>query len=70
MTEQERRDYAAHLVLEHAREVEFLSVHEMWSEYVGDEDAELSEEDALAVHDLIPTSSITVSWPDTAGGAS
>jgi hypothetical protein len=63
MTPDERREYAATLVLEHARDVEYMSVHEMAEEHL--EGGEISDEDAKAVHDLISKATVTVSWPDS-----
>lgn len=64
MTEQELKDYAEHLVFEHAREVEYLSVFEMYDEYVGECDASISDDDAKKVLDLVGTATIEVSWPE------
>ncbi len=62
MTPEERRDYAATLILNHARDVEYLTVHEMAEEHT--ESGEISDEDAKAVHDLISKATVTISWED------
>ena len=64
MTPEELQDYAGHLVLEHARDVEFLSVFEMYEDYAGEDDAEISDEDARKVLDLIREADITITWPE------
>lgn len=64
MTEEERRKYAEHVLLDHVEDIEFLSIHEMYAAYKGDDDAELSDEEASAVLDLINEATVTVSWPD------
>jgi hypothetical protein len=61
MTPDEHRQYAATLLLEHAR-VEFMSVYEMAEEHLEDAD-EISDEDAKAVHDLIGEAVVTVTFP-------
>ncbi|HET9889691.1 MAG TPA: hypothetical protein VFQ42_04250 [Mycobacterium sp.] len=66
MTPAEIRQYAETLILDHARDVEFLTVHEMAEEHVPG--GEISDEDAKAVHDLIGTAIVTVSWPEPAFG--
>lgn len=64
MNPDEQRDYAATLILEHARDVEYMSVFEMAEEYLEGAD-EIEDEDAKAVHDLIHKATVTVSWPDS-----
>lgn len=59
MTADERRGYAAKLMLEHARDVEFLSIFEMAEEHAG---REIDVDDAQEVADLIIRATITVSW--------
>lgn len=56
MTDDEIREYATTLILERARDVEFLSIHEM-------ADGEISDEDARKVDNLITKATVTVSWP-------
>lgn len=71
MTPDEQRAYAEHLILEHARDVEYLSVHEMYEEFAVDRGydnhAELSDAEAGAVHDLIGLAAITITWPPRDG---
>lgn len=64
MTPEEQRQYAATLILEHARNVAYMSVFEMAEEHLEDAD-EISDEDAKAVHDLISKATITISFPDS-----
>lgn len=61
MTPEEHQQYAAELVLAHAQDVEYLSVFEMAEEYHGEE---IGDEDGRAVHDLIRTAVVIVSFPD------
>lgn len=60
MTPEERRQYAATLLLHHAQSVEYLSVFEMAEEYHGEE---ISDEDGRAVHDLIADAIVSVTFP-------
>lgn len=64
VTPDEHREYAATLILEHARDVEYMSVFEMAEEHLEGAD-EISDEDAKDVHDLISKANVTISWPDT-----
>lgn len=64
MTPEEQRDYAATLILEHARDVEYLSVFEMAEEHLEGAD-EISDEDASEVHDLISNAIVTITWSNT-----
>lgn len=66
MNPDEHRQYAAELVLAHAQDVEYLSVFEMAWEYLEEgqlDDGEVSDEDGRAVHDLIRTAVVTVTFP-------
>lgn len=60
MTEQELKDYATTLILEHARDVEFLSIFEMAEEHLGEE---ISDDDAKKVDKLLVEAAITVEFP-------
>jgi len=64
MSPEEQHEYAATLILQHARAVEFISVLDMAEEHLDGAD-EISEEDAVAVHDLIAKAEVTVTWPDS-----
>jgi hypothetical protein len=64
MTEQELREYATTLILEHARDVELMTIIELAEEHAPSGD--ISDNDAERVSDLIGTATITVSWPDGA----
>lgn len=61
MTDDEIREYATTLILEHARDIEYLSIHEMAEEHL--EGGEISDEDARKVDDLITKATVEVSWP-------
>lgn len=61
MTEDECREYATALILEHARDISYLSIYEAAEEHAGV--AEISDEDARAVNALIVEASVTVGWP-------
>jgi hypothetical protein len=63
MTPQELRDYAEALILDHAQDVEYLSVHEMAPQCIGHD---IDGVDARAVHDMIGKATVMVSWPDEA----
>lgn len=67
MTDDEKRAYALHLIKQHNLDgVEFVSIFEMYPEYVGapeDEIADISDEDAAAVDRLISSAKITVEFP-------
>lgn len=63
MDEEEIREYATALIVDHAQDVEWLSVFECWEEFAGD-DSEISEDDARKVHDLIGKAVVTVTWPE------
>jgi hypothetical protein len=60
MTTEEIQRYAATLVLEHACDVEYLSVFEMAEEFHGEE---IGDEDGRAVHDLVRAAIVTVTFP-------
>jgi hypothetical protein len=62
MTPEEQRDYAATLILEHARDVEYVTVHEMSEEHLG---FEIDDNDARIVDELISKATITISWPNS-----
>lgn len=62
MTPDEHREYATTIILDHARDVEFLSIVEMSEQHLG---FEISDEDARAVDGLIAKSTVVVSFPDT-----
>jgi hypothetical protein len=63
MTPEEIRDYATELILDHARDVEFLSI----SEHLADLDLELSDDEhdeaCKAIDDLIRVATVTVEFP-------
>ncbi len=63
MTNDELREYATWLIEDHAQDVEYISVHEMWETY-SEDGSEIGEDDALKVHDLIRRDAeVTVTWP-------
>lgn len=63
MTPEEIRKHATTLILDHARDIEFLTIHE----HFYNEDMELDEAEAdkaaNAIADLIRKAEITVSFP-------
>lgn len=58
MTEQQLRDFARDLIIDAAKDVDYLSVFEH-REGRGDL---ISQPDALRVHDLIQTAHVSVDW--------
>lgn len=60
MNEQELRRYAAGLILDHAQDIEYLSIHECAEDFTGEE---ISEEDARKVSALISRAIVTVRFP-------
>lgn len=60
MTDDEIREYATTVVLDHARDIEGLSIYEMAEDNLGHE---ISDDDAKKVLDLCQTATVTVSWP-------
>lgn len=57
------REYAEHLIKDHATSIEFLSIFEMADQFFElGEGGELSEEDAKKVNDMLCKATITVSW--------
>ncbi|MBP2341070.1 hypothetical protein JOF41_007324 [Saccharothrix coeruleofusca] len=55
----ELEEYAATLVLDHARHITDQAVREMAPEHLG---REITDEEAKAVHDLVATADLTVEW--------
>lgn len=60
MTDEDLKAYAEHLILSHATDVEWLSIHEMAEDYFNGE--ELADGDANEVQQFINTATVTVSW--------
>ena len=61
----QKKAYAEHLIEEHARVVEFLTVFEMYPEYAGvpeDDIDDISEDDARDVATLISKATVEVYW--------
>jgi hypothetical protein len=65
VTAEELRDYAAALILEHAQEVEYLTIHEMAETHVAG--GEISDDDARKVASLIHQATVSVWWPEFPG---
>jgi hypothetical protein len=61
MTDDELKDYATTLLLEHARDVQYLSIFEMAEEHLGEE---ISDEDAEKVDKLMAEATITVTFKE------
>lgn len=60
LSDEQRREYAVTLMLEHAREVEFLTIHEAAEDQAPG--GVIDDVDALAVADLIAKADITITW--------
>lgn len=61
----QKKAYAERLIKEHARDVELLTVFEMYPEYAGtpeDEIGDISDDDARDVASLIRKANVEVSW--------
>jgi len=57
--------YAADLILDHATDVEYLTIHEMAEDPAnGFPNGVISDEDAKLVDNLIAKATVRVSWPD------
>lgn len=65
MDDDDLREYAAWLIEQHATDVEYLSVFEMYDEFSPDDD-DLSDADARRVHDLIRRAGVTVTFREAA----
>lgn len=61
MTDKELREYAADILIEHVRDIEPLSIHEMADEFLG---REISDDEAAIVLDLIARADISVTIPE------
>ncbi|QUH01419.1 hypothetical protein HUO13_11905 [Saccharopolyspora erythraea] len=59
MTEEELKAYAKELILEHAHNVEYLTIHEMAEDYAPNG---ISDADAKKVDRLIHSAKVTVDW--------
>lgn len=59
LADEQLRDYAIDLIVDHASDVEWLSIFECFEEWSGGKD-EISEEDAARVDELIRGAKITV----------
>lgn len=53
----ELEEYATTLLLEHARDVEYLTVHEMAEQHLG---REITDEEAKTVHEMVVRAELTV----------
>lgn len=60
MTDAQRREYAETIILEHAQEVEYLSIFEMADQF--SPTGECTDADARAVSELITRATVTVTW--------
>ncbi|AYY11583.1 hypothetical protein EF847_01435 [Actinobacteria bacterium YIM 96077] len=61
MTENELMEYARFVIRDHGKDVEYISLFELFDEYAPD-GVELGEEDAERVLDLINQAVVEVSW--------
>ena len=62
MTKDELRQYAEALLLEHARDIEFMSIFEMAEEHAPGGD--ITDDEAREVDSKLAKASITITWPD------
>jgi hypothetical protein len=62
LTDQQIEDYARALVKVHAKDVEYLSIFEVWDDW--GHGLLISEPDALRVHNLIQQAVVTVAFPE------
>lgn len=62
MNEEELRDYAETIIMEHAMDVDWLSIFEMAEAFTNA--GEISQEEAERVLELINSADIVVSWED------
>lgn len=62
MSPEELRQYAETLLLEHARDIELLSIHEMAETYAPG--GEITDAEAREVDDKLAKAMITISWPE------
>jgi hypothetical protein len=62
-TPEDLHAFARDIVLDHAKDVEFLSVTEMLEDDLYEYDEDAQAEICREVHDLIRKASVTVSWP-------
>lgn len=60
MNENDLKEYAEYLILDHSTDIEWLSIFEMFEDY--DSPGELSEADARKVSELISKAKITITW--------
>lgn len=66
MTDDEIQAYARYLIKGQAAEVDYLGIFEVYEDYAETADlpAELGEDDAKKVADLIGSAVVTVTFPD------
>lgn len=57
----EAREYAEHLIREHATDIEWMTIHEMAEDYFGND---LDDEDARQVYEALCTARLKVFWSD------
>jgi hypothetical protein len=60
MTDEEIREFAREVVEDHATDIEFMSVWELYDAWHAEE---ISKEDAIRVHDLATKARVTVWLP-------
>lgn len=63
MNDDELKAYARHQIKEAASHVDYVGLFEGYPEFVGDDNAELSDEDGRKVDDLIRSATVTVMFP-------
>jgi hypothetical protein len=61
VTEEEKKAYAEYVIRQHAKDVEYLSIHEMFEDYTSEQSI-LSDTEADEILTLIKIAKLEVSW--------
>lgn len=64
LSDDDLREYAADIILDHAKDIERSSIYEMAEGRVVNDGEELSNADANKVRRFINMATVRVSWPD------
>lgn len=62
ITDEQARNYAEHLIRDHAYDIEGLSIHEMVGDYFDDYELDLTREDFDSVREYIRKSKLTIEF--------
>lgn len=60
-TDAQLKEYARHIIRDHAYDVEFLSINEMAKDFFGED---LSNEDARRVDYLVSSAVVDINWKE------